>query len=149
MIEESLQLGYPTRAKALTFKIVQRLFSMFPPGGPGVGLLLLRISVAATFVLIVANRTGFSTRALFLGALLVSLCLTIGVLTPYSSFVVCAYALVNLFGTGSPLEELVLASLLLSAAALALLGPGAYSLDARLFGRRVVVVPPPRDAGRI
>jgi uncharacterized membrane protein YphA (DoxX/SURF4 family) len=76
------------------------------------------------------------------------LCLAIGALTPYLSFVVCVYALVNLFGTGSHLDELVLASLLLNAIALALLGPGAYSLDARLFGRRVVVVPPPREKDR-
>ena len=122
---------------------------MFPQGGPGIGLLLLRISLAATSVLIVANRTGFSsTHPLFLGALLVSLCLTIGALTPYLSFVACVYALVNLFGASSRLDELLLASLMLNAAALALLGPGAYSIDARLFGRRVVVVPPPRNADR-
>ena len=119
---------------------------MFPPGGPGIGLLLLRISVAATSVLVVADRTGFaSIHALFLGAMLVSLGLTIGLLTPYLSFVVCVYGLVSLFGAGSHLAELVSASLFLSAAALALLGPGAYSVDARLFGRRVVVVPPPGD----
>ena len=123
---------------------------MFPPRGPGIGLLLLRISVAATFVLIVANRTDVSSiHPLFAGALVVSLCLTIGVLTPYLSFVVCVYALANLFGVGSHLDELVLASLFVNAASLALLGPGAYSLDARLFGRRVVVVPPPRDTDRI
>jgi uncharacterized membrane protein YphA (DoxX/SURF4 family) len=122
---------------------------MFPPGGPGVGLLLLRISVAATSVLIVANRTGFSSiHPLFVGALLVSLCLTIGVLTPYLSYVVCVYALVNLYGASSRLDELLLASLMLNAAALALLGPGAYSADARLFGRRVVVVPPRKDPGQ-
>jgi len=149
VIEGSLQLGYSTRAKAFTFNTVQRLFSMFPPGGPGIGLLLLRITVAATFVLIVANQTGFSSiHTLFVGALLMSLCLTIGLLTPYLSFVVCVYALVNLFGSGSHLDELLLASLMLNAVALALLGPGAYSVDARLFGRRVVVVPPPRNADR-
>jgi hypothetical protein len=31
----------------------------------------------------------------------------------------------------------------LDALALALLGPGAYSVDSRRFGRRLVVLPPP------
>ena len=122
---------------------------MFPPGGPGIGLLLLRISVATRFVLIVANQTGFfSIHLLSVGALLIALSLIIGLLTPYLLFVVCVYALVNLFGASSRLDELLLASLFLNAAALALLGPGAYSVDARLFGRRVVVVPPRKDPGQ-
>jgi uncharacterized membrane protein YphA (DoxX/SURF4 family) len=136
--------------KAFTFNTMQRLFSMFPPGGPGVGLLVLRISVAATLVLIVANRTQMSSvHPLFVVALMVALCLAFGFLTPYLSFVVCVYTLVNLFGAGAHLDGLAFASLLLNSAALALLGPGAYSIDARLFGRRVVVVPPRRDTDRI
>lgn len=119
---------------------------MFPPGGPGVGLLVLRISMAATFVSIVADRTDISAiHPLFVGALVIALCLAVGFLTPYLSFVVCVYALVNLFGASTHLDVLLLASLLLNSAALALLGPGAYSVDARLFGRRLVVVPPPKD----
>src|SRR5215470_16858943 len=116
---------------------------MFPPGAPGIGLLVLRISVAGTFVLIAANQTGMSfIHPLFIGALLIGLCLAIGFLTPYVSSVVCVYALVNLFRASAHLDVLLLASLLLNSVALALLGPGAYSIDARLFGRRVVVVPP-------
>jgi len=150
VIGGSLHLGYGTRTKDFTFNIVQRLFSMFPPGGPGIGLLVLRISVAATFVLIAAIRTDMSSiHPLFVGALVVALCLVIGFLTPYLSFIVCVYALVNVFGASAHLDILLLASLLLSSAALALLGPGAFSIDARLFGRRVVIVPPPRDTDQI
>jgi hypothetical protein len=32
--------------------------------------------------------------------------------------------------------------MIITAAALALLGPGAFSLDGRLFGRREIVIPP-------
>lgn len=124
---------------------------MFPPGGPGIALLLLRISVAARFVFTVAIRTDSSSNhpLFFVAALLIGLALTIGVLTPYLSFILCVYALVSLFGAGGHLDVLLFAALLLNSAALGLLGPGAYSVDARLFGRRVVVVPPPRDTDRM
>jgi hypothetical protein len=109
---------------------------------------LLRVSVAAAFLLNVASRTGVSSfHPFFAGALLMASCLIAGVLTPYLSFIVCVYALSNLFGH-SYLSELVSASLILNSGALALLGPGAYSIDAQLFGRRVVVVPPRKNAGR-
>jgi hypothetical protein len=36
--------------------------------------------------------------------------------------------------------------LVLNSIALALLGPGAYSLDARLFGLKVMVMSPRKDA---
>jgi uncharacterized membrane protein YphA (DoxX/SURF4 family) len=123
---------------------------MFPPGGPGIGLLILRISVAATYVLIVASRSGMTAiHPLFAGALLIALCLAIGVLTPYVSCIVCVYALVNLFTASAHLDVVVSASLLLNSTALTLLGPGAYSIDARLFGRRVVVVPPRKDPDQL
>jgi hypothetical protein len=124
---------------------------MFPPGGPGIGLFLLRISVAATFVLTMANRTDLSSIHPFLvvGALVIVVCLAIGLLTPYLSFIVCLYALGNLLGAADRLYEMIFASVTLTSVALALLGPGAYSVDARLFGRRLVVVPPRKDTDQI
>lgn len=120
---------------------------MFPHGAPGLALLLLRLSVAATF-LISANRFGVSSVYWQLGAvLLICILLSIGFLTPILSVFVCiaaaAFAVIAAPGNLLPIF------CALNAAALALLGPGAYSLDARLFGRRVTVVTPRKDRNRI
>lgn len=44
-----------------------------------------------------------------------------------------------IFPVPLPAESLV--GVIILAAAIALLGPGAFSLDARLFGRREIVIP--------
>ena len=116
---------------------------MFPQGGPGLALLLLRISIAATFFIEAVHRYGMSSYLLFAGVLLISTSLTIGLMTPLLSVVVGVSAAVSLVINLRP--DLVLVSLILNSTALALLGPGAYSLDARMFGRRVVVVTPRKD----
>jgi hypothetical protein len=117
---------------------------MFPRGGPGFALLLLRISVAATLLLSLAGGPRPSLfPVLFAGALFVSIALLIGILTPLMSSIVCAGAILELL-IGQRFDTL-LVFLILNSIALALLGPGAYSLDARLFGLRVMVVPPSRD----
>lgn len=121
---------------------------MFPQGGPGIALLILRISVAAIFVMNTADGPGPPPgRLLIAGALVVAISLLIGFLTPYLSVVVCATAIVRLLLGANPnstMAAIFLASIL-DAIALMLLGPGAYSLDARLFGRRVIVVRPSKD----
>jgi hypothetical protein len=77
---------------------------------------------------------------------LISVCLTVGFLTPYLSIIVCLIELlVLLLGLNAPGIAWVFA--ILDSAALVLLGPGAYSLDARLFGLRVTVVSPRKERG--
>ena len=120
---------------------------MFPQGGPGIGLLLLRIAVAAMFVLNVTHRFNFSLPALYWAVVffivLTSLLLCIGFLTPVLAAVACVAAIANLFLADQTIVVYILR--ILTSAALFLLGPGAYSVDARLFGLRVTVVPPRKD----
>jgi hypothetical protein len=100
---------------------VQRLFSMFPRGGPGFALLLLRSSVAAILLVSMAGRPDLpSLHLLFAGAVLVSIALAIGIFTPVVSSIVCVYAIADLL-IGLRFDWLVV-SLVLNSIALALLG---------------------------
>lgn len=76
------------------------------------------------------------------------LCLVIGLLTPLTSLLMAIASAGNAMSWLSPpagnLLNGKLASLemLIMLVAIGLLGPGAFSLDARLFGRREIVIPP-------
>ena len=70
----------------------------------------------------------FQTFSIGLGILLLA-----GLWTPVAGTLVAAEALWNVFSTGHPWRWIMLATL---GAALALIGPGAWSIDARLFGWR-------------
>jgi hypothetical protein len=106
---------------------------MFPVGSPGVALLVLRGCIVAALVGI-AFPTGWQHFA-FLG-LLGMLCL--GLLTPVVCGVAAAAVLLDWshLRTGSSVQ---LSIVVLATLAYAFLGPGAYSVDARLFGRRILV----------
>jgi uncharacterized membrane protein YphA (DoxX/SURF4 family) len=83
-----------------------------------------------------------------LSAIIAGLLLTIGLITPVVAFLVVlsaagvALALLPLCAPylfdSRVSETFALANLL----AVLLLGPGAFSIDARLFGRREIIIPP-------
>lgn len=121
---------------------------MFPQGGPGIGLLLLRIAAAGMFALNLMHRFNFSSNALYWLVIsliaVISLGLLLGFLTPILTVIACAAAVANLLLTNQPINVVYILGIL-SPAALFFLGPGAYSVDARLYGLRVTVVPPRKD----
>src|SRR5688500_12545142 len=118
---------------------------MFPQGGPGIGLLLLRIAAAGMFALNLTHPFNLPSNALhwFIVSLiaLISFGLLLGFLTSILTIASCVAAIANLLLADQPLDVVYILRILTSAA-LFFLGPGAYSVDARLFGLRVTVVPP-------
>lgn len=125
---------------------MQRLFSMFPRGAPGLALLLLRASVAASILLNVGSGTHREAWILA-PTLALSTALCVGLLTPIAALLTIPVYLIETASLRiAPAEVL---APVLQAIALSLLGPGSCSIDAYLFGRRVVVLPEKndRDAG--
>src|ERR1700752_3052721 len=120
---------------------MQRLYSMFPAGGPGIGLVLLRASVAAGcfFDGPVLAADNFAQSDVVLRVVL-DAALGLGLLTPLTVLLSCVLAIVDIAALGVMSTPVAWVTLV-NAIALGLLGPGAYSLDARLFGRRVLVIP--------
>jgi hypothetical protein len=113
---------------------------MFPTGAAGAGLLLLRMSIAVTLL---TDGTAHWALVKSLG-ILIAICLTatflcLGFLTPYCSVLYCLLESATLWATGSP-NALHLVLSIATGIAVSMLGPGAYSLDARFFGRRLLSV---------
>ena len=117
---------------------MQRLFPMFPNGWPGRGLLLLRL-VAAIFLindgvieLLGASQWPGIVRPVLETA--AGMLFVAGLWTPMTGVLVVIVELWSIVSrTGEVRNCIVLATL---GAALAMLGPGVQSIDARLFGRK-------------
>jgi uncharacterized membrane protein YphA (DoxX/SURF4 family) len=116
---------------------LRRLFSTFAHGGPGAGLLLMRLVVGIALIDRGVTRLWSAPPPLLLTVLSVlatgaGILLLAGLWTPVAGTLVAALELWKAFSQpGDPWIYVLLATL---GAALALLGPGAWSVDARLFG---------------
>jgi putative oxidoreductase len=118
--------------------LVQRLFSAFPNGWPGRGLLLQRV-VLATFLFyfgLAYLRESAQSSLVFLhvvgaGA---GIFLLLGLCTPICGALI---TIVEIWIALSWADGAGIAILLATlGATLAMIGPGAWSFDARLFGRK-------------
>jgi putative oxidoreductase len=117
---------------------VQRLFSTFPNGWPGRALLLLRLVTSIPLLyrsmdfltgFVLAPILAVDLLALFCGTLIV-----LGFCTPLAALLQFFLEAWLALRSGVPLgDHLILATVGIS---LCMLGPGAWSIDAHLFGRR-------------
>ena len=126
---------------------MQRLFSGFADGWPGIGLLLLRLLTGLALIHFgIANLREvppLATVVLQIIGIGAGILLLAGLWTPVAGALA---AIVNVWialsryfsHSGDPWIAVVQAVL---SAVLAMVGPGAWSIDARLFGRKRIDMP--------
>ena len=120
---------------------MRRLFGTFPTGAPGCGLVLLRVVAALSLQADASGNLVLTQHASIPGValILLSLALLVGLFTPVVALLAAMIEAAMLGSSTSPGMALMLQGPVICVT-LALLGPGGYSLDARLFGSRVVVL---------
>jgi putative oxidoreductase len=133
-----------SRERLCTFKgvLLRRLFSTFAGGVPGAGLLVLRAAAGGVLITEAVNHLSaappIASAAIEVFSIVAAGLLITGLWTPVSGTLVAAAGMWD--GLSAPSE--LSSTLLLAAigAALVMLGPGAWSVDARLYGWRRIDV---------
>ena len=115
---------------------MRRLYSTFAGGWPGIGLLLMRGVVGAVLLvgtgLTLWNEPSLRIALTSASLALAGLLLVVGLWTPVAGAVVAAIEISQILRVAEhPVVGLLTGTI---AAALAMLGPGRWSVDARLFG---------------
>jgi hypothetical protein len=121
---------------------VQRLFSTFANGWPGAGLLLQRILTAILLFrfwftdFISASSSPWTILQLI--ASLAGILLLAGLWTPVVGTLIALLEVwITVARVGDPWISSILATLGIT---VAMIGPGAWSLDARIFGRKHMAI---------
>ena len=124
---------------------MRRLLSTFADGLPNLGLLLLRVVVAAALILrfVQLHHASVPTIVPHVIAAGIGLLLLFGSWTAVAGVMAAIMEAVIAFSrNGDPWVSILLASLCVS---LALLGPGTWSLDARRFGWKRIEIRRPDE----
>jgi len=125
---------------------MRRLFSTFADGLPDLGLLLLRVVLGASLIVSFVqlhNRAPVPATAPHVIAAGIGLLLLFGSWTAVAGVLVAIIEAVIAFShNGDPWVSVLLASL---GVALALLGPGTWSVDARRFGWKRIEIRRPHE----
>lgn len=113
-----------------------RLFSSFARGWPAVGLLLMRLVAAIALIdqAVITLQGGTHTKPILLDVLSLGLALLLlaGLWTPIAGVIATVVEVWSAFAEPGAIWTHILLGTL--GAALALLGPGAWSVDAHFFG---------------
>lgn len=128
---------------------LQRTFTSFPSGAVGAALLVLR-AVVGTSAIVEASLAVTAAHSplgivVAAAAALAGLAVLPGFMTPIAGTLLAAEGVAILLFVGNSTLELfasrmALFEFVVMAAMLTVLGPGAASVDARLYGRREVAI---------
>jgi uncharacterized membrane protein YphA (DoxX/SURF4 family) len=125
---------------------LRRLFSTFARGWPGIGLLVLRVVLGSALIVRAVGRLSGDSSAhvtvlsvLGIGA---GLLLLMGLWTPVTATLVAAIQVWKIcWKLGDPWIYILLGAI---AVAVAMLGPGRWSVDARMYGWKRIDLPNPK-----
>jgi putative oxidoreductase len=120
---------------------VQRLYSTFPNGPPGLGLLLLRLAVGGSLIvqwISMLPSPPSPLWAAYIFLICAGVCICIGFWTPVMGAIQGIAELAMAVSHANGYEHHLLLAVL--AISLAMLGPGAWSLDAQIFGRKRITL---------
>jgi len=122
---------------------LQRLFWTFAGGWPGIGLLIQRMTAGVLLLycaaVVIAHTSQFTAVAPAMIGAVAGVLLLVGLWTPLAGTLIVIVEPSNILTHSTiPLISVTLAIL---GATLAMIGPGAWSVDARLYGRKHINTP--------